>query len=467
MGFRRLCRQTLGICLGNQPVAKHAMAVAVTIGLFSIGESAFGQGNGFFRQPIVGGVRIDADGVMRSATVADQNQALSELRETLVGPQGELQAESDTRLISLKNLQDVVIQARKNNTAIPEETLFLGGLTRVENIYVYPERNDIVIAGPSEPWTVGVNGTVVGTKSGRPIVLLDDLLNAMKTVHNAQRTGISVSIEPTDEGVARLNQLLSQVRDANQANWKKLELAMCDAFGPQQIKLEGVSSDSHIARIILAADYKMKLYGMNLAKAPVAGLPSYLEMVRNSATKNVQSRWWMACDYTSIEHSADKLAWKISGPGIKTLTEQEQFAADGAVKGVGKADPIAKKWADNFTSKLDELSVKDPVFGQLRNVMDLCVVAAIIESNRLQDMASCDLSSILGDNAVVQTAKLDVPKSLDPHCSLIQSARGFVVSASGGVLVDSWQVAATAKASDSVARVEAAKEWKNSDRVWQ
>jgi hypothetical protein len=72
-------------------------------------------------------------------------------------------------------------------------------------------------------------------------VLLDDLLNAMKTVHNAQRTGISVSIEPTDEGVARLNQLLSQVRDANQANWKKLELAMCDAFGPQQIKLEGVS----------------------------------------------------------------------------------------------------------------------------------------------------------------------------------------------------------------------------------
>jgi hypothetical protein len=124
MGFRRLCRQTLGICLGNQPVAKHAMAVAVTIGLFSIGESAFGQGNGFFRQPIVGGVRIDADGVMRSATVADQNQALSELRETLVGPQGELQAESDTRLISLKNLQDFVIQARKNNTAIPEETPF-------------------------------------------------------------------------------------------------------------------------------------------------------------------------------------------------------------------------------------------------------------------------------------------------------------------------------------------------------
>ncbi len=47
-------------------------------------------------------------------------------------------------------------------------------------------------------------------KSGRPIVLLDDLLNAMKTVHNAQRTGISVSIEPTGEGVVRLNQLLSK-----------------------------------------------------------------------------------------------------------------------------------------------------------------------------------------------------------------------------------------------------------------
>nr|MCU0710827.1 DUF1598 domain-containing protein [Pirellula sp.] len=378
-----------------------------------------------------------------------------------------LQAESNTRLISLKNLQEAVTEAKKNNTEIPEETLFLGGLTRVENVYVYPERNDIVIAGPSEPWTVGANGTVVGTKSGRPIVLLDDLLSAMKTVHNARRTGISVSIEPTEAGVVRLNQLLSQVRDTNQTNWKKLEMAMCEAFGPQQIKLEGVSSDSHIARIILAADYKMKLYGMNLAKAPVSGLPSYLEMIRKSATKDVQSRWWMACDYTSIEHSADRLAWKITGPGIKTMTEQEHFGADGSVKGAGKADPIAKKWADTFTSKLDELSVKDPVFGQLRNVMDLCVVAAIIEANRLQDLASCDLSSILGDNAVVETAKLDVPKALDPQCSFVQSARGFVVAASGGVLVDSWQVAATAKPSDSVARVDAAKEWKNTGKVWQ
>lgn len=467
MGFRRLCRQTLGICLGNHPVAKHAMAIAVTIGVLGAGGSAFGQGGGFFRQPIVGGVRIDADGVMRAATMADQNQTLAELRQTLAGPQGELQAATATRMISLKNVQETLSQARKNNTEIPEETLFLGGLTRVENIYVYPERNDIVLSGPSEPWTVGVNGTVVGTKSGRPIVLLDDLLNAMKSVHNAERTGISVSIEPTEQGVVRLNQLLSQVRDASQANWKRLEAAMCEAFGPQQIKLEGVSPDSHIARIILAADYKMKLYGMKLAEPPVAGLPSYLDMVRNTSSKDIQSRWWMACDYTAIEHSDDRLAWKITGPGIKTLTEQEQYAADGSVKGAGKADPIAKKWADTFTAKLDELSVKDPVFGQLRNVMDLCVVAAIIESNRLQDLASCDLSMILGDSADVETAKLNIPQSLDPQCSFVKANRGFLVSASGGVLVDSWQVASTAKPSTSLVRTDAAKDWKNSGKIWQ
>jgi hypothetical protein len=443
------------------------MAIAVTMGILSAGGSAFGQAGGFFRQPVVGGVRIDADGVMRAATIADQNKALAELRQTLAGPQGELQAAAATRMISLKNIQETVSQARKNNTEIPEETLFLGGLTRVEYIYVYPERNDIVLSGPSEPWTVGANGAIVGTKSGRPIVLLDDLLNAMKSVHNAERTGISVSIEPTEQGVVRLNQLLSQVRDASQANWKRLEAAMCEAFGPQQIKLEGVSSDSHIARIILAADYKMKLYGMKLAEPPVAGLPSYLDMVRNTSSKDIQSRWWMACDYTSIEHSDDRLAWKITGPGIKTLTEQEQYAADGSVKGLGKVDPIAKKWADTFTAKLDELSVKDPVFGQLRNVMDLCVVAAIIESNRLQDLAACDLSMILGDSADVETAKLDIPQSLDPQCSFVKANRGFLVSASGGVLVDSWQVASTAKPSTSLVRTDAAKEWKNPGKIWQ
>jgi hypothetical protein len=40
----------------------------------------------------------------------------------------------------------------------------------------------------------------------------------------------------------------------------------------------GVPTDSRFAQVLVAADYRMKRIGMNFEKAPVRGLPSYLEM---------------------------------------------------------------------------------------------------------------------------------------------------------------------------------------------
>ncbi len=418
---------------------------------------------------VVGGVSIRPDGVLQAATNEEQTQALADLRASMIGPQGELNQPTSRRLISLKNLMRAVYASIEQKTQLPEEVLFLGGLTRIENVFVYPERQDIVLAGPAEPWKIGENGAVVGSKSGRPVLYLDDLLCAFKTVQNARKTGISVSIEPTKEGVVKLENLLKTSGRSVSSNPKALEPAMVKAFGPQQIKLDGVPADSHMARVILAADFKMKMYGMNLAKAPVAGLPSYLEMVSQQANlTRIQSRWWMACDYSAIEHSQDRMAWKISGPGIKTLTEEEQIASDGSFKQSGKADQVAKKWADLFTKSLPELATKDTVFGDLRNVMDMCIVAAIIESQELQALSHCDLSGLMGDSARVELAKFKVPTSIDPKCSFVQTVKGWVVTASGGVMVDSWETVSHLKANDAVASaLESGAKWEKADRIWQ
>lgn len=468
MCFRGLSLNGVAGCISRLKLSSALiLAAAFSQGFFE--SDALGQGGGFGFQRVVGGVSITPEGVLKTVTAEEQEQALATMRANLIGSQGELKQPAERRLISLKNLQKLVLASVENKEALPEEVLCLGGLTRIENIFVYPERNDIVISGPSEPWTTGLNGSIVGAKSGRPVVYLEDLLCALKTVHNARTTGISVSIEPTEQGTLNLERLLKQARLNSNVNPRSLEPAMVEAFGPQQIKLEGLSPDSHMARVILAADYRMKLYGMNLAKAPVKGLPSYIEMISNqSNVSQLQSRWWMAGDYSAVEHSADRKAWKITGPGIKTLTEQEQIAADGSFKQTGKADKQAKRWADMFTKKMDELAIADPVFGELRNVMDLCLVAAIIESQDLQSLAQCDLSAIVGDSARVELAKYEVAKSLDPQCSFIQTVQGWVVTASGGVLVDSWQTASNTKVNESVASgIESAATWTNEDRVWQ
>ena len=429
-------------------------------------ENATAQFGNVFGNRGVGGVMIDSDGVLRNSTAEDQSRNLEQLRSTMQGAQGDLAKATDLRLISLKGIQQMVLDAQKQGKSIPEDVYCLGGLTRIDYVFVYPERNDIVIAGPAEPWAIGPQGSIVGKNTGSPVVNLDDLATAFRYVDQARNGGVSVSIDPTEQGYRQFNQALRNL-GAN-VNPSQSAPALARAFGPQQVTLSGLPADSHMARVILAADYRMKLYGMNLANPPVAGLPSYMEMIQNrsNASTQIQSRWWMACDYDAITHSKDRLAWKISGQRIKTMTETEAFDQQGQRKQTGKADPVAKKWADNFTKKIGELAVKDPVFGELRNVMDLCLVAALIESQNLQSLAACDLSSILGNRGQIETIKLDVAKSLDPQISFLQTAQGLLVSASGGVMIESWYFASQVKENESVAEAKVAAAKLDNDKIW-
>lgn len=427
--------------------------LASVIATTTLVNNGFAQFGGAFQQRTVGGVKIDANGVVEDAVAEDNNQSLSELRKRVRGGKGEFAESTSRRMISLKAVQAAIQESIDTKQPLPEEIALLGGLTRIEMVLVYPEENDIVIAGPAESWTVAKDGSIVGSKSGLPIVYLEDLVVAFQTADAARQEGISCSIDPTPEGSQRLNALLDQVSAGPNFNPAAMEPAMREAFGAQKVSITGVPKTSHMARVIFAADYQMKRLGMNLTKSPVKGLPSYIEMIRSKSVKSPQSRWWMASDYNAIEHSEDSLAWKISGRGIKTMTEQEVVGKDGTRTQNGKTDALAQKWADLFTDKLDELSVKTPVFGDLRNVMDVCVVAALIQSRGLDELAQCDLSLLRGKKANIELSSLEAPVAVEPQCSFLKTTAGWVVSASGGVMVDSWSAVQKLKVNKELAQV--------------
>ena len=50
-----------------------------------------------------------------------------------------------------------------------------------------------------------------------------------------------------------------------------------------------------------------------------------------------------------------------------------------------------------MTAHYDRLSERSSIFGQLRNLMDLCVVAAVIDKNDLDEKAGLDLSALASD----------------------------------------------------------------------
>jgi hypothetical protein len=415
----------------------------------------------------VGGVMIDASGVVRTATTQEQHEWAELVRQQTVAAVGDLAEPTELRMISLKRLQQAIKDARQSDTPLPTEIEYLAGLQRIRYVFVDQENQDIVIAGPAEPWTVGDDGSVVGQISGTSTMRLADLMVAFRSLELARREGITCSIEPTPEGRRRLQQFLRRVQLQPGQNPAVFEAGMKEAFGPQQIQLTGVEAETRFARTLVAADYQMKRLAMALRTSPIKELPSYLEMAKNSRQNaNQNPRWWMACNYDSLAKSEDGLAWKLSGQGVQTLTEQDLVNQDGTVTGAGKVDKLAAQWAERMTKHFPELAKQISVFADLQNLMDLTVVATLISQEQLAATAGIDLSVLMGEQESVPLTSYTVPRAIDPQCSFVHGRTGWTVTASGGVDINAHEVIRHQVADPSVGEVRTAAFATNRTATW-
>ena len=168
---------------------------------------------------------------------------------------------------------------------------FLAGLTRIEYVFFLPETNDIVIAGPAEPWFISSEGEPHGVDSLRPTVRLDDLVVALRAFPPHQplsaSTSIGCSIDPTKEGLANMQEFLRTV-GARARNVNYLVNSLRKAMGMQNVTIRGVSDKSHFAIVMVAADYRMKLIGIGVEKPPVK-YPAMLIMPGPLVTKTLWS----------------------------------------------------------------------------------------------------------------------------------------------------------------------------------
>jgi len=409
-----------------------------------------------FRNQSVGGISIDAEGVVGPANDDSRAMLLALLRKEIKEAPADLTAPVERRMVSLRGLESACEQAlRENLGRLPDEVRFLAGLQRIQYVFVYPEENDIVLAGPGEGWKLDDAGNVVGITTGRPVLQLDDLLVALRTVTKARTDGISVSINPTEEGYRNLNQLFDQQRGQPLNPTPAFEAAIRQAFGPQQVALSGIPADSHFARVLVAADYRMKRLAMDLEKSSVRGFPSYLELIKGNAAapSNVNPRWWMACNYEPLAASEDGLAWELRGPGVKVMTEDDFVSETGEVTGTGRQSKQAQRWANLMTEKYDELCATKPIFSELRNLMDMCVVAALIEKEQLLGKAGLSLPLLTNDGSDLATQKWNSPKTISPEVSFLRARNAWIVTASGGVQIESWQTASRSEVRSEMADV--------------
>ena len=423
-----------------------ALSVGLLLGTLSgVYAGGFNNNNGFGNQ--VGGIYVNPQGQLTSVPDAELAKLNVEGLERFNNPPSALKKPVELRKVSLKAIEEALRQNGKHPLgALPDELKYLAGIQRIQYVLLYPETNDIVIAGPGEGWKLNGKGSMVGVTTGRPVLNLEDLIVAFRTVEAARRGQLSCSIDPTAEGRQRFEALMKTQKTFMQTIVPAIE----EAFGDQQITVSGVPATSHFACVLVAADYKMKRIGMKLEASPVKGLSSYIDMAP-AKVDNMMPRWWMACNYEPLGRSDDGLAWELRGTGVKVLTEDEFVDnAAGTVRGSGKTSGPAQKWSEQFTSKYDELAVKEPVFGDLRNIMDMCVIAALFQKEQLAAKAKCELTELTTLSGKTQLGEAVAPKKVPTQSSALKKGTNWIITASGGVSINSWEAADKSEVSPSV-----------------
>ncbi len=455
--------------LSRCAVVRALVALVTVFSITTLAQQAAwaqGGGGGLQRQQSVGGVFVDAKGVVANVSLDEQRQLAEARAKALAPAKGEMQDRTELRKISLRQLEAALATQLQNKQPIPDEMRYLAGLQRIRYVFVYPDRQDVVLAGPGEGWKVDARGNVVGLTTLRPVLLLDDLLVALRSAAAEPRQNITCSIDPTPEGMLRLQAFVSQLTGIG-SDPRATTQAIEQQLGPQIVTVTGVPASSHLGRVLVAADYRMKRLAMQFDPSPIAGLPGYLNMIPSGGRgmNNMAPRWWLSTDYLPLLRDDEGTAWELQGPGVKVLSEEEFIGKDGTRTSANRLNPHAQRWAENMTRKYDELSSKDTIFAELRNVMDLAVIAALMIREQLPQKASLSMPLLL-DNQRLPTDNYGVATQTPSISSAVHKGSSWVISVSGGVEIQSHHVAARQEKKPELSQLQQQQRAADAKRWW-
>lgn len=396
-----------------------------------------GQGQGGNQGNNLGGIAIDAAGVVTPAFVKETTARLNQKRQEALAAEnlpGDVNVSSPLRKVSLVRLEKASREFAEQNQHVPVEMQFLAGLQRIDYVFVYPETGDLVIAGPAEGFAPNVIGRMLGTSTGRPPLRLDDLIVAMRTVPQSSLVGCS--IDPTQQGLARFNDYLRRNSFATTtAVIQQRFREMTRAMGTQDVSVFGVPANSHFASVLVEADYRMKLMSVGLERPKIARWKSHLQMIGNGG--NTLQRWWFTPLYDAFRQSEDGNAFQISGQRVQLMSQAEQVSASGKAAAL-QAQSI-EKFAKQFTERYEEVAEVSPIFAELQNIIDLAILAALLEKEQLPQRVGWSMELFL-DEAKTPLAKGNSPTNVESVCNFRRAGRTIVGLVGGGVSVKANQL---------------------------
>ncbi len=387
----------------------------------------------------LGGVEINAEGVLTSRAFIGNYEALNRQRiaAATASLNKDLQQPSELRKISLNRLEAEVKKLVDAGRPIPADMQYLAGMNRITNVFYYPETKDIVLAGPAEGFFLSADNRVIGTKTGAATLNLQDLIVALRAFSpDGKKTSmISVSIDPTQEGIVKMQDAYASVQDRFRPGDERAVVDLfCQAYGLQEITIQGVSPKTNFARVLVEADYHMKLIGIGLEKPPVK-IISFIEKAQPTAVaKNSLQRWFFQPNYDCVTLNEDKTAMEMVGSGVKLVGEDERVDAQGNRTGTGGMNGASKAFCGSFTRLYDQLAQRSPLWGELRNLVDLSITAAYIQKYDLYGKAGWKMETF-GDESKVPVEVMNTPTHVAPVVNAMWKGHFFMAPIAGGVSI--------------------------------
>ncbi|HEX7449777.1 MAG TPA: DUF1598 domain-containing protein [Pirellulales bacterium] len=412
----------------------------------SSGGSAGGNSNGIAGilidpQGLLSGLEVDEEGRVRKVVHADPGARLT--RQRLAAAKNamnrDLAKPNALRKISLTRLEAAVRDAIDHNRKPSDEMRFLAGLTRIRYVFFYPDSGDIVIAGPAEGWFQDLAGHMIGMQSGRPILELQDLLVALRTYGPDKSEGpvIGCSIDPTKEGLARMQQFLRELGGVTPDDADYIVEGLHTSLGLQKVRVLGVPPDTHFAQVLVEADYRMKLIGIGLERPQVkGGFSSFVDRADpGTVSRNALQRWYFVPDYECVRISDDHLAIELVGDGVKLVGEDEVVQADGRRVGRGGSSRASQAFTKSFTLKYPEIARKTPIYAQLRTMVEMAIAAAHIQREDFYGKADWPMETF-GDEELLPVQTYRAPVEVDTVVTSVWKNHQLMTPVGGGVHIE-------------------------------
>jgi hypothetical protein len=382
-------------------MSRHSFNVIVLLAFFlGVASSVSAQVDP--DDPLLLGVDISAEGLLSVRKTADDPKLLAVKKAALDKARKQAKAAGNKPQLTYISLPRLFAEAKATLDAgkeLPDHLRYMGGITKLRYIFVFPEEKDLVIAGDAEPYNAANPDRPIGLLSNRPVLRLDDLVTVLRTVGPGNlKNSIGCSIDPPEGAMKIVTDAIADPANRKLSKEKKAT-AIAEAVGPQTVRYIDVAAETRVAFVCVEADYLLKRMAMGIDPTP-AGI-----VLQHQNDKLQVNRLWLPPNFEPLVVSEDGRAYEIRGQSLQLHARGDQFEDVPATAGTAG-------YAKNFTNKFPQIAAAVPAFADLWNITDLALLAALIGQDRLHVKAGWKLDWVLSEKGY-PVAKVPVIRTAD------------------------------------------------------